>query len=470
MNREIVCAWPRVGLLLTWCTALLAYRLIPDQDQVSALLFWSTLPALYGGALWVGHRKQASRSAGLQWLRLAIVLVGCVLAWLVNVALYDIAGALFFCAAMVQVSLGVTLKRERGLYASLIISVLMLGFAASRPRSDTPLLLMMVPFFTAFVLTLVANQFSQGQRHLAPRASVRHRLGRLTAGLVALVLVFAVGIAMVSVTPMGSMGPLQWQLDRDFLFELAGGSSSDSAASTAGRALGPGKGPSGNAFASTLRAELGKANTVGELLSALGAALAAGARQLLGGGGGQSFSSSLAAPSFPWWLALLPLLLYRVRLWLRVRADRALYAAWGRGPASPLRMRRLSAAVDRLLEARGLARAPSQTWREFARIAPVSESQPRMWLSAWAAQHEEQHYRGAARRRNLESGLPDRLGELYLALFETVRRTRQAPRKPLRARLGSALAVLSPSQARALGAWTGQLRTRLERLRARVHR
>lgn len=473
MNRQLRSVWPVLGLFLTWCSALLAYRLIPGTARVAAPVYWSVLPMLYGLALAYGYQRRHQHGTGSQVLRLGVVVLGALAAFVLNAS--EPAAVLFYAAAMVQVSLGVTLARERALYASLVISVLMLGFAASRPRSDTPLLLMLLPFFACFIFTLVANQFSQGQQNMVHGASRGGFLSRLGAGLVAIVLTLVLGITAVSVTPMGGMGPLQWKLDRDFLLELAGGKEQPGGYARLGGTGGTHGATSGgeeSVFAGTLRRELGKAQTVGDVLSAVGNALKNGAQDLwdrvTGKGkhaakpkdGKDKGTRSGPDDGFPWWLLLLPLLFRRVRLRLRVGWDYLAYSWRPLQVPGARTLRKLTAAGDRVLELRLLKRPHGLTWSQHAEQAPVSTAEGRHWLKLWATQRDELRYRGVAASTE-RARLADSLFELYLAVFETVRRDPAAPRPSWKQQLARTFALLGPEQAQAL-------RTGLSRLRGRL--
>lgn len=474
MNRLLVSPWPVVGLWLTWCCALLTYRLIPGYGSaVVAPLYWTVMPMFYGLALWYGYRRRERHGTGSQLLRLAVIGVGSVAALALNmVAAQDVSASIFYLTAVVQVSFGVVLSRERSLYGGLVVSTLMLGFAASRPRSDTPMLLMALPFFSCLVFTLVSNQFSQARQRMAAGAQRGGWLARWTSGVVALLLAFMLGVGIVSVTPMGGMGPLQWKLDRDFLMELAGGGTARGDMTGNGQAGGPASGSGGteSVFAGTLRRELSNADTLGDVLKAVSAAASATASDLLnklksafsGAGGGGEGGGKAKKPtddSVCWWcwlaLLLLPLLFHRVRLRLVVWRDRWLrYGLTRRFVPDDRNVRTLGQSMDRLMELRGLPRPMDRTWSEHARQADVTSSEGKDWLALFARQHDELRYRGSASPQSLKAGWPAMLHETYLAVYDTVKAQPGVHRRLTRRQsLAQRFALLSPRRQAAWKAW-----------------
>jgi hypothetical protein len=421
MTPVLSSRWPYVGLLLTWMCVLLAHRLIPGQAQTPALLFWSVLPCLYGTTLVIGYLCRNKRHWSLDVVRGIILAVGALGAMLPHLLSRDELGAsLFYAVAMVQVSLGVTLSRERGLYAGLAISCVMFGFAASRPRSDTPLLLMLLPFIACFIFTLVSHQSRVAVERLGPAAPKSPRRGHVLAGLSVVLATVVLGIGLVAITPSGSMGPMQWQLDRDFLLDLSGqpgagggpaGTAETSGTPDAYQSQGPGK----STFLTVLQAQLMGVKTLGDLVAALGTAAHAQAKVL-------AQALGLALPDL-WGLLLwlLPLLLLArpVRQRLRVQADRLRYRLTPLRPLSRNQARQVAAALARLLALRGYPRPAHRTWSAHLRALPARQLATRRALRQFAG-----HYESGLYGKQEDAPVSPELVRLYLALFALPRRRR----------------------------------------------
>ena len=127
------------------------------------IVFWA---AVFGWTLLVGWRQRGQaddRGAGQQKM---ILLIGAALTVLVFVPTWGFPRAGVYVLRILQASMNCVTTTRRQLHFGLLVSAVMVMFAAAHFRADWTMLFYLVPYIVAVVFTLVSEQISRRARDL----------------------------------------------------------------------------------------------------------------------------------------------------------------------------------------------------------------------------------------------------------------------------------------------------------------
>lgn len=369
--------------------------------------FWAVVQ---GWTLLAGWRR-ASRGDGsgarAQWI---VLVAGLAISMVILIPKWGFPRAGIYMLALLQAAMNCVLTTRRQLYLGLLVSAVMVMFAASHFRADWTMLFYLLPYLVAAVFTMVADQIGGRARSLGQTSLGTPVLaGSGVAVAAATGMILLIGAGLYLVTPQLTRPYLEWRYGQ--LSNLAHGqepnqtdpgqgteaqaSNGPNEGSNGGQAApgaspAPGQGwPSAAQMREAARrpgmpewqsaAMLRLANVdealrqalapVAEALASLRAAwqewleanrdLVRGLLQIL----------ALAAL-----LAVLALLLWAFNLttWVRTRFDYLTLALLGAHPGGTRGARRYYRAMERLFALRDLPRLPRANAREYlATIAPA---------------------------------------------------------------------------------------------------
>lgn len=166
------------------------------------IVFWA---AVFGWTLLVGWRQRGhanDRGVGQQK---AVLLIGFALTVLVFIPTWGFPRAGVYILGILQAAMNCVTTTRRQLHLGLLVSVVMVMFAAAHFRADWTMLFYLVPYIVAVVFTLVSEQISRRARDIR-RASLGtpDPAGQGLAIAAATTLILALGGLLYMVTPQAS--------------------------------------------------------------------------------------------------------------------------------------------------------------------------------------------------------------------------------------------------------------------------
>lgn len=173
------------------------------------VIIWA---GMFAFSLSVGWRQKGESDArGEQFKKIFLILgfVGLIL-WFIPMWGFPRAG-LYFLAAL-QAAQNCVLTNRRQLYFGLLVSLVMVMFAATHFRADWTMLFYLMPYVVAVVFTLVAEQVSRRTEDLR-QASLGHMVkqGQGTAIAAATAVILLSGGLIYLATPQVTWPYLEWR-------------------------------------------------------------------------------------------------------------------------------------------------------------------------------------------------------------------------------------------------------------------
>lgn len=166
----------------------------------------------FGLTLRTGWRQHDSDGEqGRRWMRNSLIL-GAVLSVLVFLPMWGMPRAALYILAMLQVAYNCVTTTRRHLHLSLLISAVMVLFAASHFRADWTMLFYLVPYLIAVVFTLVAEQINRKAAELRRQSLRQQVIGAQWAAIAAATsVILLLGLALYVLTPQVTWASLTWQ-------------------------------------------------------------------------------------------------------------------------------------------------------------------------------------------------------------------------------------------------------------------
>lgn len=175
----------------------------------SEVLLWAFA---FGITLYTGWRQQGELSEGGRKAQKTALIIGLLLFFFIFIRIWGLPrGGLYLLAALQAAYNCVTVSR-RHLHMSLLIAAVMVMFAATHHRADWTLLFYLLPFVTAMVFTLVAEQINRRSLALHEQSLGREVTGgqgiAIAAATAAILLL---GALLYAVTPQATWKSLHWR-------------------------------------------------------------------------------------------------------------------------------------------------------------------------------------------------------------------------------------------------------------------
>lgn len=204
-------------------------------------VFWAVVFAI---SLRIGWRQRGEVSDGGRQAQKIVLILGAVATVLVFIPLWRFPRAGLALLAMLQAAQNCVTVSRRQLHMGLLVSVVMVMFAATHFRADWTMLFYLLPYVVAVVFTLVAEQISRRAED-SRRASLGggSARGQGMAILAAVTVILASGALLYSLTPQVTWSSLFWKYGQPgsigFLGQTPGngqGGQPDGASGSAGEA------------------------------------------------------------------------------------------------------------------------------------------------------------------------------------------------------------------------------------------
>lgn len=173
------------------------------------IVFWA---AVFGWTLLVGWRQRGQaddRGSGQQKM---VLLIGAALTVLVFIPTWGFPRAGVYILGILQASMNCVTTTRRQLHFGLLVSAVMVMFAAAHFRADWTMLFYLVPYIVAVVFTLVSEQISRRARDLRDASlGTPDPAGQGLAIAAATALILALAGFLYMVTPQPSWPYLFWR-------------------------------------------------------------------------------------------------------------------------------------------------------------------------------------------------------------------------------------------------------------------
>lgn len=173
------------------------------------VIFWAVV---FGWTLWVGWRQKGlTQESGTQKQKI-VLLIGLVLSVLVFMPKWGFPRAGLYMLAAMQASQNCVTTTRRQLHFGLLVSAVMVMFAASHYRADWTMLFYLIPYIIAVVFTLVSEQISRRAQNMR-QASLGNpgHAGQGAAIAAATVIILGLGGALYLMTPHVTWPYLEWR-------------------------------------------------------------------------------------------------------------------------------------------------------------------------------------------------------------------------------------------------------------------
>lgn len=239
-----------LGLFATQALALVCNAFLDIQygGFATEVLLWTVVVAL---TLRVGWRQGGEvTELGKRWMR-RMLFLGALLTALIFIPMWGFPRAGLYLLAMLMVSYNCVTTTRRHLLLSLLISLIMVMFAATHFRADWTMLFYLVPYVAAMVFTLVAEQINRKADELRQQ-SLGHQIvgAQGTAIVAATVVILVLGLLLYALTPQVSWISMSWRWGQPAGFTMGDGKlQTGQGDGESGGAAGEGAGGSGAAGA-----------------------------------------------------------------------------------------------------------------------------------------------------------------------------------------------------------------------------
>lgn len=193
-------------LLAVACNAFLDIQYGAFGTEV---LLWALA---FGFTLRIGWRQKGEVSEAGRKAQKTAMIIGMFLFFFVFIRIWGFPRAGLYMLAALQAAYNCVTVTRRQLHMSLVIAAVMVMFAATHYRADWTLLFYLVPFVTAMVFTLVAEQINR--RVIALREqSLGHEVagGQGIAIAAATATILLIGTLLYAITPQATWSSLQWR-------------------------------------------------------------------------------------------------------------------------------------------------------------------------------------------------------------------------------------------------------------------
>lgn len=200
-----------LGLFAAQTLALVCNAFLDIQYGGFAIevLVWATAFAI---TLWVGWRQGGKiTDSGKRWM-LRFLIFGALISTVLFIPMWGFPRAGLYMLAMLQVAYNCVTTTRRHLHLGLLVSVVMVLFAASHYRADWTMLFYLIPYVVAVVFTLVAEQINRKASELRQQSLGHQVVGAQGAAIAAATaVILALGLLFYALTPQVNWPSLTWR-------------------------------------------------------------------------------------------------------------------------------------------------------------------------------------------------------------------------------------------------------------------
>lgn len=194
--------------------------------------FWSIV---FGWTLLLGWRQQGQPEGSGKQKQTIVLLIAFVLTMLVFIPKWGFPRAGIYMLAMLQAAQNCVLTTRRQLHLGLLVSAVMVIFAAAHFRADWTMLFYLVPYVIAVVFTLVSEQVSRHAQSVRA-ASLGHtgHAGQGVAIAAATSIILLLSAAFYLATPQVSWPSIAWRYGQPTNIGFVGDAETDKRPGQAG--------------------------------------------------------------------------------------------------------------------------------------------------------------------------------------------------------------------------------------------
>lgn len=202
------------------------------------VMLWSVVFALTLRTGWQQHGEatETGQRRMRNWL-----IFGTLVSVIIFIPMWGFPRAGLYMLAMLQVAYNCVTTTRRHLHLGLLISVVMVLFAASHYRADWTMLFYLLPYVTAVVFALVAEQINRTTSELRRQSLGHHVIGAQgTAIGAATLVILALCLALYALIPQVTWHSLAWSWGQPG--NIVAGKGEPQNGSTGGKQTGGGSG------------------------------------------------------------------------------------------------------------------------------------------------------------------------------------------------------------------------------------
>ncbi|WP_153145802.1 DUF4129 domain-containing protein [Dechloromonas sp. H13] len=168
--------------------------------------------AVFGWTLLVGWKQHGQANESGPQQQKAVLLLGAVVSILIFIPMWGFPRAGLYILVILQASMNCVTTTRRQLHFGLLVSAVMVMFAATHYRADWTMLFYLIPYIVTVVFTLVSEQVSRRALDLrqASLAAPTHA-GQGLAIASATAVILGIGAMLYIATPQVSWPYLQWR-------------------------------------------------------------------------------------------------------------------------------------------------------------------------------------------------------------------------------------------------------------------
>lgn len=212
-----------LGLFAAQALALVCNAFLDIQYGAFAVevLLWTVAIAL---TLRIGWRQGGEvTEVGKRWMR-RMLFLGALLTALIFIPMWGFPRAGLYMLAMLMVSYNCVTTTRRHLHLGVLISLIMVMFAATHYRADWTLLFYLVPYVAAVVFTLVAEQVNRKADELREQSLGHQVVGAQGAAIAAATgVILALGLLLYALTPQATWMSMSWRFGQPAGFSMEEG-------------------------------------------------------------------------------------------------------------------------------------------------------------------------------------------------------------------------------------------------------
>lgn len=172
-------------------------------------LFWAIV---FGITVRIAWRQQGEVNAAGLRAQKVVLIIGAIMTVLIFIPMWGFPRAGLAMLAMLQAAQNCVTVNRRTLHMGLLVSAVMVMFAASHHRADWTMLFYLVPYIAAAVFTLVAEQISRRAQDLRRESLGEGSARGQGAAIVAATMTILLGGALLySLTPQVTWPYLFWK-------------------------------------------------------------------------------------------------------------------------------------------------------------------------------------------------------------------------------------------------------------------
>jgi hypothetical protein len=167
---------------------------------------------IFGFTLWVGWRQRGNLTDAGKRNQKRVLILGAILTVLIFIPVWGFPRAGVAILAMVRAAQNCVTVSRRQLHLGLLVSAVMVMFAATHYRADWTMLFYLVPYLIAAVFTLVAEQINQSAQVSRSQSLAQSMMGGQGAAIAAATsAILLLAVLLYALTPQLSAPYLQWR-------------------------------------------------------------------------------------------------------------------------------------------------------------------------------------------------------------------------------------------------------------------